>query len=146
MPTQSEAIKFYRGFLKIAPDVAKKPQHEAMPILQLVFATTFAVEPTREHILNALAGHRKNTQKRKWDLKQQFIVAQLLRAPSLSTGAIESFVKQRFGQRTRPTVIESCREAAAEIVRTKSTKEIDEYCTKVHVAVDKRSGDVDVLT
>src|SRR4051812_10390407 len=114
---QDQEVLFIVGLLKLEPELLTKPESDLFKTIDGVFAAIYNKRATREYVRLAVARFKGNTVKRKWSLKFRYAIALFLNNPTMATPQALKLLRERFTQRTRPTVVESARSEANKIPR-----------------------------
>ena len=140
---EANAIQFYRGVLKLAPDLLNLPETQLVKRLGDCFKTLFTITPTRDHIRVAIGDFKTNGIKRAWTLKYRYLVKLFLSEPQLSSGQAAKIIKGKFNQRTRSLVIDYARKDAQTTFQNQ--RDAIDFVQSVDAEYAKKSKDFDLF-
>jgi hypothetical protein len=145
MMTEAQAIEFYRGLFKLYPKLLELTEKDLMGRSGAIYKILTGVTPTRDHIKIALQQYTGNRIKRAWDIKQRYMILLFLRNIRITNNEVHSIILSLFNQRTRPGVIDSCKEEALHLVETLSKQELDHWQSKVEEDYQKKAKEPNIL-
>ena len=143
--TEAESITFYRNMFRAYPPLLDLEEKDTMKRCAGAYTTLTGVTATRDHIRLALAQHRKNRIKRSWDLKQKYMIFLFLQDIRMTQREVYHIINSLFNQRTRAGVIESCREAALDLISEMSPEELTHWKKAVEVEFAKKAKEPSVI-
>ena len=136
-----DAIQFYKGVLKLAPELLNLSETQICKRLGDAFKCIFAITPTRDHIRSAIANQKSNSIKRAWTLKYRYLVRSFMVNSDMTNSEAHALLLQKFNQRTRAGVIDSARTDAAAFDKEDKVSFID----TVEADYAKKAKDFDLF-